>query len=172
MRASVNEKKCVSTGMPRGSFCKILFREKNLHLFFIDIIQTCDGIRFLEFFQLIFMKYSCLWRFSQNFDCLKNPIRNIWEGEAINGTCFNFLINQNRFSFLLITWSEKCLAKTETYLNSWASLRLRNLRKVFLCCSFSGNSKNATFYIVSGMVCEASGNAVFVDHFLLIFLFQ
>ena len=84
-----------------------------------------------------------LWRFSLYFDYLKNPIRNIWEGEAISGTCFNFLISKNRFSFLLITWSEKCIAQTKTCLNSWTSLRFRNLSKGFLRCSSSGNWKNA-----------------------------
>ena len=148
MRASVNEKKkksapvreCRVIASVKFFFEKRTFTQR-LHLLFIDIIKTCDGIWFLEFFQLIFPKYSCLWRFALNSDCLKNPIRNIWEGEAINGTCFNFLINQNRFSFLLITCSEKCLAKTKTCMDSWASLRFRNLRKVFLCCSSSGNPK-------------------------------
>ena len=85
------------------------------------------------------------------FDYLKNPIRNIWEGEAISGTCFNFLISKNRFSFLLITWSEKCIAQTKTCLNSWASLQFRNPSKVFLCCSSSGNWKNALSRVRHGL---------------------
>ena len=80
-----------------------------------------------------------------------NPIRNIWEGEAISGTCFNFLISKNRFSFLLITWSEKCIAQTHSCLNSWASLQFRNLSKVFLCCSSSGNWKNVLSCVRHGL---------------------
>ena len=72
-------------------------------------------------------------------------------GEAIKGTCFIFLINQNRFSFLLITWSEKCIAQTKTCLNSWASLQFRNPSKVFLCCSSSGNWKNALSCVRHGL---------------------
>ena len=92
-----------------------------------------------------------MWRFSLYFDYLKNPIRNIWEGEAISGTCFNFLINQDCFSFLLIIWFEKCRAQTKTCLNSWASLQFRNLSKVFLCCLSSGNWKNALSRVQHGL---------------------
>ena len=145
MRASVNEKKWITTGIPRGSFCKCSFsRKEPSPKYFMCFsmmsskLNYCDAMRFLECFQLIFLKYTYLWRFSLNF---VYPIRNIWEGEAINGTCFNFLISKNNFPFLLITWSEKCIAQTKTCFNSWASLRFRNLSKVFLCCSSSGNGK-------------------------------
>ena len=80
-----------------------------------------------------------------------DTIRNIWEDEAIKGTCFNFLINQNRFSFLLITWSEKCIVQTKTCLNSLSSLQFRNPSKVFLCCSSSGNWKNALSRVRHGL---------------------
>ena len=56
------------------------------------------------------------------------------------------------------------LTQTKTCLNSWASLRFRNLSKILNCCSSSGNSKNAPF----------SCSAWFVKHqgtlyFLIIF---
>ena len=126
MRASVNKKKkkcasvrecCVVTSV------KNFFQERNLHprtsfafhrynpnlwWYSISWILPAD-------LSEIFLP---LWRFSLYFDYLKNPIRNIWEGEAIGGKCFNFLISKNRFSFLLITWSEKCIAQTKTCLNS------------------------------------------------------
>ena len=61
------------------------------------------------------------------------------------------MINQNLFSFLLITWSDKYIAQTHTCLNSWALLRFRNLSKVFLCCSSSGNWKNALSRVRHGL---------------------
>ena len=59
MRASVNEKKRASV----RECCVVasvenIFQERNLHP--KTSFQTCDGIRFLEFFQLIFLKYYCL----------------------------------------------------------------------------------------------------------------
>ena len=52
-----------------SSFRKKSFIQR-LNLLFIDIIQTCDAILFLECFHLIFLIYSCLWRFYRIFDCL------------------------------------------------------------------------------------------------------
>ena len=61
------------------------------------------------------------------------------------------MINQNRFSFLLITYFEKCKAQIKTCLNSWASLRFRNLSKGFLHCSSSGNWKKALYRALHGL---------------------
>ena len=73
--ASVNEKKWVTTGMPRGSFYKCSFSRKEPSLkdficFSMISKLNCDAILFLECFQPIFLKYSYLWRFPLNFDCL------------------------------------------------------------------------------------------------------
>ena len=52
-------------------------------------------------------------------------------------------------------WShalKKCIAQTKTCLDSWASLQIRNLSKVFLCCSSSGNWKKCFFLCPACMV--------------------
>ena len=46
---------------------------------------------------------------------------------------------------------EKCIAQTKTCLNSWASLRFRNLSKVFLRCSSAGNWNKALSRVRHGL---------------------
>ena len=151
MRASVNEKSESLRELRVVAYVNVLFRENNLHPNSSFAFQWCHPNLIVMLSGFLNASSWFSWNiltfggFSLNFDYLKNPFSNIWEGEATNGTCFNFLINQNSFLFLLITCSEKCIAQTHTCLNSWASLRFRNPSKVFLCCSSSGNWKNAPF---------------------------
>ena len=147
MRASVNEKSEALREFRVVASVNVLFLEKNLHPNFSFAFRWCHPNLIVMLSGFLNASSWSSWNiltfggFSLNFDYLYNPFRNILEGEVINGTCFNFLISKNNFSFLLITCSEKCIAQTHTCLNSWASLRFRNLTKVFLCCSSSGNGK-------------------------------
>ena len=158
MRALVNEKSESLREFRVVASVNVIFREKNFHPNSSFAFQRCHPNFIVMLSGFLNASNWSSWnilnfeRFSLNFDYLYNPFRNIWEGEAINETCFNFLISKNNFSFLLITCSEKCTAQTHTCLNSWASLRFRNPSKAFLCCSSSGNWKNAPFSCPSWFV--------------------
>ena len=158
MRASVNEKKtCVSTGVLRGSFCKNSFsrKEPSPKDFICFSLISSELAMVFDFLNSSSWSSWNILAFVEGFRCTLIISRTPSETfEKVKRSVERVLISwytriASRSHW--ITWSEKCIAQTKTCLNSWASLQFRNLSKVFLCCSSSGNWKNVLSRVRHGL---------------------